>query len=169
MIKRILLIAGLALGGGWIVRKCLLEGIWVASGSMEPTLPVGTHYFVNRMAYHLHSPLRGDIIVFKSPVDAEKGLIKRVIAVGGDRVERRSKQVFLNGTALSEPYAVYKRAAERLAGDNIPPVTVPADNVFVLGDNRDESEDSSVWKDPRTGEHIYCVRGQDIEGRLIIP
>jgi signal peptidase I len=168
LIRRIVIIA-LAVAAGWAVRVCLLEGIWIASGSMEPTLPVGTHYFVNRAVYHLHPPERGDIVVFKSPIDAETGLVKRVIAVGGDQIEIRAKQVILNGTPLSEPYAVYKRAQERLVGDNLPAVKVPEHAIFVLGDNRDESEDSSVWKDPKTGERIYFVQGPSIDGRLMKP
>ena len=132
---------------------------------MEPTLPVDTHYLVNRWVYYVRSPKRGDIIVFKSPVDQEKGLIKRVIGIPGDHVEIRSKQIYLNGHYLSEPYTIHKRPDERLVGDNIAPPSVPPGRVFVLGDNRDESEDSSVWKDPRDGEHIYFVNEKDIEGR----
>jgi signal peptidase I len=169
LIKRILLILVLSLGGAWIVRGFLFEGVWVASGSMEPTLQVGAHYFVNKFAYRLHAPLRGDIIVFRSPVDEQKGLIKRVIAIGGDQVQLRNKQVFLNGQALSEPYAVYDRASEHLIGDNTPPLSVPEHCFFVLGDNRDESEDSSMWKDPATGEAVRFIHARNIQGRLIIP
>jgi signal peptidase I len=169
LIRRLLLILLLALGGAWIVRTYLFEGVWVASGSMEPTLPTGTHYFVNKLVYHLHPPLRGDIVVFKSPVDDQKGLIKRVIAVGGDQVEIHAKHVSVNGTALTEPYAVYKRGGERLVGDNIDSMSVPADCFFVLGDNRDESEDSTTWKDSKTGERIFFIHKQNLQGRLVIP
>ena len=168
-LKRILLILVLALGGAAITREYVFEGVWVASGSMEPTLPVGTHYFVNKWVYRFQQPQRGDIIVLRDPVDQEKGLIKRVIAVGGDQVQMRDKVVFLNGYALAEPYSVHDRAQERLVGDNSPLLTVPADSFFVLGDNRDESEDSSVWKDPQTGEPVRFVQKKDIQGRLIIP
>jgi len=158
----------LALAGAYIVRHYLFEGVWVASGSMEPTLPVGNHYFVNKWIYHVSKPQRGEIIVFQSPVDGEKGLIKRVIAVGGDHVQLRDKQVFLEEKPLSEPYAFYKRPNDHLVGDNSPPLTVPADSYFVLGDNRDESEDASVWKDPNTGESIRFIQMKDIQGRLVI-
>ena len=169
MIKRLLLIVIVSLSGAGLVRGFLFEGVWIASGSMEPTLPEGTHYFVNKVIYHLRPPLRGEIIVFRSPVDNQKGLIKRVIAVGGDRVEIRRKQVSLNGTPLSEPYAVYKRATERLLGDTLPLLAVPAEAYFVLGDNRDESEDSDSWKDAATGAKIYFVKRENIQGRLVIP
>jgi signal peptidase I len=169
LIRRLLLLVLVAVGGAWLVRTFLFEGVYVASGSMEPTLSVGTHYFVNKMAYRFHPPLRGDIIVFKSPVDAQKGLIKRVIALPGDRVELRSKQVYLNGQALTEPYTIYKRASERLVGDNIQEMTVPPDRFFVLGDNRDESEDSSDWKDPQTHEPVRFIEAGRIDGKLVIP
>jgi signal peptidase I len=167
--KRLLLIVVLSLAGAWIVRDFLFEGVWVASGSMEPTLPVNAHYFVNKMVYHIHPPLRGDIIVFQSPVDQQKGLIKRVIATPGDKIEIREKHIVLNGSPLSEPYAVYKRANERLAGDTMDEKTVPPDSYFVLGDNRDESEDSTSWVDSTTGRRIYFVQAAAIQGRLVIP
>jgi signal peptidase I len=136
---------------------------------MEPTLPVGTHYFVNKLVYRFHSPLRGEIIVFRSPVDQQFGMIKRVIAVPGDTVEIKAKQVYLDGSVLNEPYAVYKRRNERLKGDTIEAMKVPDNAYFVLGDNRDESEDSTSWVDPKTSQRIYFIHGQDIQGRLMIP
>jgi signal peptidase I len=169
MLKRIVLLLVLGLGGAWAVRAFVFEGVWVASGSMEPTLPIQTHYFVNKLAYVWSSPKRGDIVVFKSPTDHQKGMIKRVIAVAGDRVEMRNKRVILNQALLHEPYAVYKRAGERLVGDNMDPLQVPAECVFILGDNRDESEDSTSWTDPQTGQPIRFLKLSDIEGRLVIP
>jgi signal peptidase I len=169
MIKRILILLILGLGGAWAVREYVAEGVWVASASMEPTLPVGSHFFVNKLAYRNNLPLRGDIIVFQNPVDDQMGMIKRVIAVGGDTIEMRSKQVFLNGEPLSEPYAVYKRAKERLVGDNRDAIKVPEDTVYVLGDNRDESSDSSQWVDRETGQNVPFVPRKKIQGRLMIP
>jgi len=134
---------------------------------MEPTLFIGTHYLVNRLTYRFYPPRRGDIIVFRSPVDHQTGYIKRVIGAAGDQIQIKTKQVFLNGKPLDEPYTIHKRASERLVGDNLGPVTVPKDSVFVLGDNRDESFDSSVWKDPKTGEPVYFLSDDDIKGKLI--
>ena len=134
---------------------------------MEPTLHVDTHFWVNRWIYRLHSPERGDIVDFRSPVDGERGLIKRVIAVPGDDIELRDKKVYLNGKILEEPYAMYKRANELLAGDNLGPLKVPGNSVFVLGDNRDESYDSTTWKDAKTGKPIYYLPVKNIKGRLI--
>jgi signal peptidase I len=166
-LKRTLFLLALGLAGAWITRTYFIETVSVASGSMEPTLFLNTHYLVNRIVYRLHEPERGDIIVFTSPVDHKTGYIKRVIAVGGDRVELRAKQVILNGTPLEEPFTIHKRANVNLVGDTLQEITVPDHDVFVLGDNRDESDDSSVWKDPQTGQRIYFVKTQDIKGRLI--
>ncbi len=165
--KRLVFIVMLSLIGAWIVRSFFFETVSVASGSMEPTLFVGTHYLVNRFLYLIRKPERGDIIVFTSPVDHKTGYIKRVIAIGGDTVELRDKQVILNGKALEEPFTVHRRANERLIGDTFGPLRVPEDHVFVLGDNRDESDDSSVWKDSSTKEPIRFVPDHDIKGRLI--
>ena len=158
----------IAVAGAWVVRTQLVEPIYVASGSMDPTLAVGGHYLVNRLVYKFREPRRGEIISFTNPVDERTPNIKRVIAVGGDRVELRRKKVYLNGEPLEEPYTVHTRASEDLAGDNLGPLTVPAESYFVLGDNRDESFDSSVWKDPASGRPIYFVPLKNVKGRLIL-
>jgi len=157
----------IAVGITVLLRTFVLDTISVASGSMEPTLVTGTHYWVNRWIYRLRSPGRGDIVDFTNPVDGNTGYIKRVIAMPGDTVELRDKKVYLNGKVLEEPYTVYKRANERLTGDNLGPLQVPEDCVFVLGDNRDESYDSTSWKDAKTGQHIYFLPMKNIKGRLI--
>jgi len=167
LIRRLLFLVALAVGITWLLRTFVIDTISVASGSMEPTLDVGTHYLVNRWVYHFHPPERGDIIVFTSPVDGATGFIKRVIAIPGDTVELREKKVFLNGKPLEEPFTVYKRPADLLAGDNLGQLTVPENEVFVLGDNRDESFDSTTWKNPQTGAHIYFLEMSKIKGRLI--
>jgi len=165
--RRVLLLVAIAVGITWIMRTFLFDTISVASGSMEPTLEVGSHYLVNRCVYRFHGPDRGDIIVFRSPIDGDTGFIKRVIAVGGDTVELRDKRVILNGKPLEEPYTIYKRAKEHLAGDNLGPLKVPEDGIFVLGDNRDESFDSTTWKEPKTGEPVYFLPRENIKGKLI--
>jgi signal peptidase I len=97
----------------------------------------------------LRKPHRGDIIVFKYPEDPKRDFIKRVIGVGGDVIESRDKEIYVNGTKLSEPYVqhvdsdVKPRDMDRR--DNFGPVTVPEGKVFVMGDNRDQSYDSRFW------------------------
>jgi signal peptidase I len=167
MIKRLLflaIIAGIITLG---VREYVVEGIYVASGSMEPTLTVGTHLFLEKVTFKFKKPAYGDIVVFPSPVTMEKDLIKRVIGLPGDTIEIRSKAVYRNGSALDEPYVKHTRATEALEDDNLAPITIPADMAFVLGDNRDESNDSRDWKDEKTGEHHYFIALDSIKGKLI--
>ncbi|MBI4248836.1 MAG: signal peptidase I [Elusimicrobia bacterium] len=150
----------------WLVRAFVAESIYNASASMEKTLPEGAHAVLDKITLRLRSPRRGDIVVFPSPLGEAKDMIKRVIAVEGDTVEIRKKTVFINGLALEEPYARHTRAGEQLAGDDLGPLLVPMDGLFVLGDNRDESNDSSVWMDPKTGERIYFIQIRSVKGLL---
>ncbi len=157
----ILIAASLALA----LRTYAFEAIYIATASMEPTLPVGIHLFVDKMTLSFRQPGHGDIVSFSSPVPPyEEDLVKRVIAIGGDTVEIREKRVFVNNKELVEDYVKHSRAQERLLGDNIGPLQVPEGAIFVLGDNRDESSDSTVWKDPQTGEHIYFVPLSKVHG-----
>jgi signal peptidase I len=144
------------------VRTWVLEPIVIASASMEPTLRVGTLMILDKWTLARRGPKRGEIVSFRSPVGADD-LVKRVVAVPGDAVEIRAKKVFVNGRALDEPYAVHDRAGDRLEGDDLGPLTVPDGAYFVLGDNRDESNDSSVWK-TAAGERVYFVKASALQG-----
>jgi signal peptidase I len=105
--------------------------------SMLPTLQNGEYVLVNRLAYRADLPDRGDIIVFLSPVN-DQDLIKRVIGLPGDQILIKDGQVVLNGQALDEPYIA---AAPLYDGE----WTVPEGELFVLGDNRNDSSDSHAW------------------------
>lgn len=166
-IKRILFLLVIAGGVAGTLRAYAFEGIYIATGSMEPTLPVGTDLFLDKITYSFREPARGDIVVFPSPVPPyEKDMVKRIIGVGGDTVEIRDKQVFVNEKPLQEDYVKHSRAQERLVGDNVGPLQVPSGQIFVLGDNRDESNDSAVWKNPSTGDPIYFIPASNIRGIL---
>jgi signal peptidase I len=149
---RVVVLALLSIAVVWPVRAFVGEPISVASGSMEPTLPVGRHLFVDKLTLRLRAPRRGEVILLKKPVGDQEEMLKRVIALPGDVVEIKEKFVVLNGRLLDEPFTVHRRPNERLDGDNLGPLTVPPGHVFVLGDNRDESDDSAVWR--REGERI---------------
>jgi len=163
-LPRLLFLVAAALAIGMCVRWWVLEPISVASPSMEPTLPTGTYLFLDKVTLRLRPLRRGDVVVLRSPEGEGRDLIKRVVALPGESVELRDKKVFINGRELEEPYVQHKREGERLEGDNLGPLAVPEGGVFVLGDNRDESRDSSVWKDPATGEPIRFVRREDVRG-----
>jgi len=144
-----------------LVRTFVIQAFKIPSGSMENTLLVGDHIFVNKFLYGYHvpytkgrilafqTPQRGDIIVFVFPEDPSKDFIKRVVAIPGDMVEIRDKVVILNGEPLREEYTRFADG-EMTDGfvrsrDNMPPVKVPAGEYFVMGDNRDRSYDSRFW------------------------
>jgi signal peptidase I len=112
--------------------------IRVDGASMEPTLQSGEFVIVNKLAYVLGEPKIGDVIVFHFPRDPEQEYIKRVIGLPGDHVEIKEGKVFVNGEPLEEEYI----AASPVYTYN---VDVPSDQLFVLGDNRNNSSDSHSW------------------------
>ena len=138
-IKWILILIGVVLLTGGILRSAVLQPYLIPSPSMEPGLVPGDRIIVNRLSYRMWAPTRGDVIVFAFPKDLKRTFVKRVIAVEGETVELRDNKVFVNGVAIDEPYVK--------PGDYPPfgPEIVPVDKVFVLGDNRRESEDSREW------------------------
>lgn len=150
-----------------IIRTFLFEGIYIASDSMLPTLQINDHFFVDKFTYQFRQPVAGEIIVFKSPVTDEKDLVKRIIAVGGDTVSVKNKDIYVNGRQLEEPYKQHTRPDEKLKGDNIEDLKIPRDCFFVLGDNRDESNDARDWIDPKTDGHIYFIHKLEIKGKII--
>ena len=161
--RRLLFLVLLAVSGAYLFRAYCYEGIYIASESMEPTLPKDRHVMVNKFIYHFRVPVRGQIIMFDSPVDPNKGLIKRVIAVAGDTIEIRHKIVYLNGALLDEPYVQYLKPDTLFLGDDMGPMTIPAGCLFVMGDNRDVSGDSRDWKGP-TGEPIPFLPVSKVQG-----
>jgi signal peptidase I len=148
------------------VRRWVAAPIYIASDSMAPTLSVGHNLIQDRVTYRFRSPRRGEIIAFSSPVGEDHESVKRVIAVGGDTVELKAKKVWLNGEPQYERHAHYTRPDELLAGDNLGPLTVPADSLFVLGDNRDNSNDSASWKNPANGEPMYFLPLAAVTGKV---
>jgi signal peptidase I len=146
------------------VRTWVLQAFKIPTGSMEPNLLIGDHLIVNKMVFAPSvTPIerallpdrdirRGDVIVFKFPKEPERDFIKRVIGLPGDRLELHHKQVFINGQPLTEPYVHYLtppstdgtvHADDRT--EEYGPVTVPPQQYFMMGDNRDNSEDSRYW------------------------
>ncbi len=150
---------GLALLIALAVRSSVVQAFWVPSGSMLPTIQIGDHIFVNKLAYSVRVPLlgtellrvgdleRNEIVVFVSPVDPSTDLIKRVIAIPGDTIEIRDKKVFVNGEPITDTDAHFVDSTIHPTGDrdNMQPRTVPDGKFFVLGDNRDRSYDSRFW------------------------
>jgi signal peptidase I len=138
-----LLVAGLLfLGVNLLTARIRVEGI-----SMEPNLHEGQFVVVNRLAYRWNDPQRGDIIVFRFPLNTKRRFIKRVIALPGDTIVVRSGQVLINGEVIYEPYL---SVTPRYNGEWI----IGPNEVFVLGDNRNNSSDSQNWGPLPTDEII---------------
>jgi signal peptidase I len=145
----------------FFVRSFFIQAFKIPSSSMEPTLLIGDHLLVNRLTYvmkipftdivflNLGSPKRGDVIVFRYPVDASKDFIKRVIATEGDTVEIKDKAIYINGKTMEDPWGYYSddsiMPGYLSPKDNLGPIVVPKDSYFAMGDNRDKSLDSRFW------------------------
>jgi signal peptidase I len=152
-----------------LIRTFVAQAYNIPSGSMKPTLLVGDFILVNKLVYRFSEPQRGDIVVFKYPIDPNIDFIKRIVALPGEEVEVRNNQVFINGKPLplievgrGEENGVRKVIYEEVMPEGIKhkvqfyedfpfskrdfgPVVVPPNHYFVMGDNRDNSEDSRYW------------------------
>jgi signal peptidase I len=157
------------------IRAFFVQAFKIPTGSMENTLLVGDFLLVNKLVYGpkvpftdiripaFREPERGDIVVFKYPVDKDLDFVKRCVALPGDTVEMKNKVLFVNGERVEEPYVHFmskrvipgnprredRQVAQNprfpLPVDNFSPFIVPEGQYFVLGDNRDNSSDSRIW------------------------
>lgn len=123
-----------------VLRLFILEPFYIPSGSMEPTLFENDRIIVSKLNYRFTEPQRGDVIVFKYPLDTSKNYVKRLIALGGETVEIQDSVIYVDGSPISEDYLP---AGLRFA--NYGPFEVPADTYFMMGDNRNNSSDSREW------------------------
>lgn len=185
----------IALALALVIRTFFIQAYMIPSGSMEPTLLIGDHILVSKMAYGIRLPdsifglhlvglplgrylvhfgniHRGDVIVFVHPQERDKDLIKRVIGLPGDKVQIKNGRVWLNGSPINDPHAhleVPDGQRFEVPRDNfgfmdasgaiVGPLEVPAGRLFVMGDNRDHSEDSRYWG---FADH------NDVEGRALV-
>ena len=143
------------------LRAFVIQAFRIPSESMYDTLLKGDFLFVNKFEYGpkipfthirlpgLHPPRRGEVIVFQFPQNPSQDFIKRCIATGGQTVQVIDKKVFVDGVELKEPYVKHSDPEIRPAGydfrDNFGPFTVPKGTLFMMGDNRDNSNDSRYW------------------------
>ena len=149
------------------IRTFVVQAFKIPTGSMENNLLIGDHLLVNKFVFgptetSLERTLlpigtikRGDVLVFKYPVEPDRDFIKRVIGLPGDTVELREKKVYINGKPLDEPYVHFLQppggeselheVTSFDVRERYGPVTVPANQYFMMGDNRDNSQDSRYW------------------------
>jgi len=144
-VKPILIALVLAL----IIRGFFIQAYKIPTGSMRMTLIESDKILVNKIGYRFNSPERGDVVVFKYPLDPKKDFVKRLIAKGGEEVEIKDGSVYINGEVLSEPNLVlnnyYYNREDWPYGKYGQIFKVPEGNYFVLGDNSAQSSDSRNW------------------------
>jgi signal peptidase I len=149
------------------IRTFVVQAFKIPTGSMEENLLIGDHLLVNKFIFGpsasaveravlpMASLKRGEVVVFKYPEEPDRDFIKRVIGLPGETVELREKKVYINGTPLNEPYVhflapprggtEFNEVTSFDVRERYGPVTVPPNQYFVMGDNRDNSQDSRYW------------------------
>lgn len=134
---------------GATIKSLYVQAYKIPAGSLEPTILVGDHILAKKWFEVRKGINRGDMIIFSYPKNKSIDYIKRVIASGGDTIELRNKEVIINGKTIEEPYVIHTDPniipMEIAPRDNYGPVTVPENSFFVMGDNRDNSNDSRFW------------------------
>ena len=161
-----------------IIRTLVVQAFTIPSGSMMDTLLVGDYILVNKFLYGpelpftefrvpgLREPQRGDIVVFKYPQDEKRDFIKRIVAIPGDQILIRGHDVHVNGQRLQEAYVKHTAPPHSQAGRTYcgyaygcEATAVPTGSYFVMGDNRDNSQDSRYWG---------FVRREKIKGKAFL-
>ena len=142
------------------IRTFIVQAFRIPSGSMEPTLLVGDYLLVNKVIYGIRIPFtefkffqfvkpkRGDVLVFPFPKDPSKDFIKRVIGTEGEKVQIIDGRIYVNDKLIDDPWGHFENIGSveyRYTVENFGPVVVPRDSLFVMGDNRNNSEDSRFW------------------------
>lgn len=192
----------------FFLRALLVEAFRIPSGSMENTLLIGDFLFVNKALYGAEVPLvhkrlpafrepvRGDVVIFDSPVEPGVNVVKRIIGMPGDTIRMEGNQIYINGRSLDEPYVVRTEpghdveAAEMRAWQvrylvaretrtyrpslqNWGPLLIPPDSFMVMGDNRNNSYDSRYWgflgRDRIRGRPLFIYYSYDKNGVLPLP
>lgn len=159
----------MALGLALVIIIFLYQPVKVEGTSMAPLLSDQERIFINKFVYRFEPIDRGDVVVFWYPRDLSKSFIKRVVGLPGETIEIRSGHVYINGHADSEPYV----PGNYLDGQSYPPVTIPPDCYYVMGDHRDSSNDSRMFGPvPRQyiyGKAVFAYWPADHFGSLALP
>ncbi len=126
-----------------IIRYFLFQPFVVSGSSMEPNFHDGEYLFVQKLSYDFHNPHRGDVVVFKYPLDKSVDYIKRIIGLPGDNIMIKDGTLSVNGQVLTEHYLAAGQKTVLLNGStDVYQITVPPNQYFMMGDNRDHSADS---------------------------
>ncbi len=139
-VVEIVVIVAAAFAIALLVQAFLVKPFTIHQVSMRPTLEEGDRILLNRLSYHFRDEARGDIVVFHSPINPDEDLVKRIVAIANDRVAISGGKLYVNGVAQDEPYLL----EQDFRGD-MPETVIPAGEVFVMGDNRNNSGDSRLF------------------------
>lgn len=142
-----------------LLRLFIIQPFYIPSQSMEPTLMPDDRIIVNMLLYRFRAPQRGDIIVFHYPNDPSRDFVKRLVAFAGETVAIRDNTLLINGRRMDEPYLPHETMAD------FAPYKVPPGCYFVLGDNRNDSDDSRFWGPGNTPE---ALPGGNIIGKAFL-
>jgi signal peptidase I len=135
------IIAVMVSGNNFPERILGVHAYKIPADSMNPTIVSGDHLMVNMRYYKTNRPKRGDVVVYRIPVNNVL-FVKRVVAIGGDTIAGDSKGTILNGQRISEPYILSEDTTPPVDSANFGPISIPANQFFVMGDNRNHSYDS---------------------------
>lgn len=153
------------------LRTFVVQAYKIPTGSMEPTLLIGDYLLVFRLAYGIRipyygyilrwaKPKRGDVVVFVYPKDRTKDFIKRTVAVEDEEISVRNKNIFINNVKINDPWGNHvDPQVDGPPRDELAPYKIPKNTIFVMGDNRDESNDSRFWG---------TVPIDDVKGKALI-
>jgi len=143
-----------------VTRSHVVQSFQMGSPSMEPALLPGDHLFADRTAYLFSEPRRGDFAIYPNTQFPKIIHVQRIVGLPGETIEIRERVVFINGRKLDEPYVNFVRptSASEAPGDSMPPLLLPDDAYFILGDNRDNSNDSRF---------SGSIKRQDLRGRAV--
>lgn len=128
-----------ALAIALVLRTFVVQAFWIPSRSMIPTLQVNDRVLVAKFWYHFEPPKRGQIFVFKYPVDPKRDFVKRIIGIPGDTLAIKEGIVYINDEPIPEEYVKFHDAY------SMDPIVIPEDSYFAMGDNRPNSADSRFW------------------------
>ncbi len=136
-----------------VIKTYFVGGYLVDGDSMNPTLYDRERVFITRLGLHDGLPGRGDVIVFRYPLDPSRDFVKRVVGLPGDELEIRQGRVYLNGSFVVEDYRLIRDHS------SVPATRIPEGQLYVLGDNRPISEDS---------RHFGFVPAKNVRGRVFL-
>jgi signal peptidase I len=126
-----------------VTKNNIVRAYKIPASSMEPALLVGDHFIADMKIYKSEKPKRGDLVVFEFPKDPSKDFIKRVIATEGEKIEIIRNKIYINDQLMDDPWGHF--TMPRSSIEDYGPVRVPEGSLFVMGDNRDNSQDSRFW------------------------